>query len=51
MTVAAAVGVVTLTLVPIAFIVVATLDAGPALVAQLVFRPRVAELIGNTVAL
>ncbi len=51
MTVAAAVGVVALTLVPIAFIVVATIDAGPALVAQLVFRPRVAELIGNTVAL
>lgn len=51
MTVAAAVFVVALTLVPIGFIVVATLDAGPALVAHLVFRPRVAELVGNTVAL
>lgn len=51
MTVAAAVFVVALALVPIGFIVVATLDAGPALVAQLVFRPRVAELVGNTVAL
>ncbi len=51
MTVAAAVAVVLLTLVPIGFIVVATVDAGPALAAQLVFRPRVAELIGNTLAI
>lgn len=51
MTVSAAVAVVVLTLVPIGFIVVATVDAGPALVAQLVFRPRVAELIANTVAI
>ena len=51
MTIAAAMLVVALTLVPIGFIIVATIDAGPELVARLVFRSRVAELIGNTVAL
>ncbi|MGJ6980345.1 ABC transporter permease [Aestuariimicrobium soli] len=36
---------------PIGFIVAATIDAGPALIRRLVFRPRVAELLGNTIAL
>lgn len=51
MTIVAAALVVALSLVPIAFIIAATIDAGPALIHKLLWRPRVAELLGNTVAL
>ncbi len=50
-TIAAAVLVVALCLVPLGFVVAATVDAGPALVRRLVWRPRIGELLVNTLSL
>jgi iron(III) transport system permease protein len=47
----AAVGVTTLTLVPLVYVVVQVLAVGPAQAAALLFRPRVGELLRNTTAL
>ncbi len=38
-------------LVPVSYVVVATFGAGPSLIRQLVLRPRVLELLGNTLVL
>lgn len=38
-------------LLPVAYVVAAAVEAGPAMIGRLVFRPRVAELLANTIAL
>jgi iron(III) transport system permease protein len=48
---AAALGVAALTLVPLGYVVAAVVEAGPVGVVALVWRPRVGELLGNTVSL
>jgi iron(III) transport system permease protein len=43
--------VVALTLIPLGYVVVATIAMGPGELADLLFRPRVGELLGNTLTL